>query len=298
MRILVTGARGFVGERLQQRLGREGADVIATDREVDVTDAERVARCVADSRPDAIVHLAALSSVAHSQVAPGLAYRVNFLGSRAILEAARRFAAGARVLIVSTSDVYGRGRPGQPPVTEAAPLRPESPYAAAKAAADLLAGTRAAQGLNVLRVRPFSHTGPGQRDEFVASSFARQIAEIEAGHARPKLIVGNLQSARDLLDVDDVVDAYWRLLDRAVPAGVYNIATGGAVTVRELLDRLLSHTHVRPAVEVAADRYRPTDSMRGSAQKLREATGWEPRTPLSDTLLRLLEHWRGSLDPR
>ncbi|UCE86060.1 MAG: GDP-mannose 4,6-dehydratase [Deltaproteobacteria bacterium] len=292
MKVLVTGAGGFVGGRLLPRLEREGARVVGIDRELDVSRPAGIDALLDAERPNAIVHLAALSSVPRSRAEPDLTYRVNFLGTRVVLDATRRFAPGARVLVVSTGEVYGPLEPDAPPSTEASPLRPASPYAAAKASADLLARSFAAGGLDVVRARPFNHTGPGQRDEFVASSFARQIAEIEAGVRAPRLAVGNLDSVRDFLDVDDVIEAYWRLLDPATPAGVYNVATAGAVTIREVLDALLAHARVAPAVEVDPRLYRPTDAMRGDAHRIRQATGWEPRTPLRDTLGRLLDHWR------
>jgi GDP-4-dehydro-6-deoxy-D-mannose reductase len=292
MKVLVTGARGFVGGRLVPRLEREGASVIGIDREVDVSQPEAIADRLASVRPDAVVHLAAVSSVPHSRDEPDLTYRVNFLGTRAVLGAAQRLAPSARVLFISTGEVYGPMSADAPPASELSPLRPASPYAVTKAAADLLAGFFAKTGLHVIRVRPFNHTGPGQRDEFVASSFARQIAEIEAGLRPPRLAVGNLDSVRDFLDVDDVIEAYWRLLDPSVPPGVYNVATAGGVTIRDILDTLLSQAKVTPTVEVDRTRYRPTDAMRGDANRIRESTGWEPRIELRDTLRGLLDHWR------
>ena len=147
----------------------------------------------------------------------------------------------------------------------------------------------------MIRVRPFNHTGPGQRDEFVASSFARQIAEIEAGLRPPRLAVGNLDCVRDFLDVDDVIEAYWRLLDPSTPPGVYNVAPEDAVTIRDVLDILLSQAHVTPTIEVDRARFRPTDAMRGDAKRLRRSTGWEPRIALRDTLRGLLDYWRNAV---
>jgi GDP-4-dehydro-6-deoxy-D-mannose reductase len=273
-------------------LAREGFFVVATDQEVDVTDPERLGRAIASANPDAVVHLAALTSVADSHRKARSVYRVNFLGSRCLLRATAEHASRARVLLVGSGQVYGPAAPGGPPVDEAAPLRPDSPYARSKAAADLLGALWATRGLDVVRARPFNHTGPGQSEGFVASSFARQIAEIEAGKRRPILRVGSLDSLRDFLDVEDVVEAYVRLLDPRVPAGAYNVASSRAVSVRQLLDGLLSRTHVQPEIQVDPERVRPANASVGSALRLHRVTGWRPSVPLSDTLARLLDDWR------
>ena len=144
----------------------------------------------------------------------------------------------------------------------------------------------------MVRVRPFNHTGPGRPDRFVESSFARQIAEIEAGLRPPKMAVGNLDAVRDFLDVEDVLDAYVRLLDPEVPAGVYNVASGKGTSIRDLLDLLLAETSIRPEVKVDQARWRPADSSVGSAERLEKATGWAPTIPLRETLRRLLDGWR------
>jgi GDP-4-dehydro-6-deoxy-D-mannose reductase len=295
MRVLVTGAAGFVGRRLVARLAQEGADVTGVDREVDVADAEAVRRAVAEVRPDAVVHLAALTFVPDSFARPRDVFRVNFLGSRCVLEAVRGERPGARVLLVSTAHVYGSARPEDPPFDEGSPLRPGSPYAAAKAAADLLGAAYARRGVDVVRVRPFNHTGPGRPDSFAESSFARQIAEIEAGLREPVLAVGNLDAVRDFLDVDDVIDAYVRLLDRAVPAGVYNIASGRATSLRALLDALLARSPAAPEVRVDRALWRPADACVGRADRLAAACGWKPSRPLEATLGALLDHWRDAV---
>src|SRR3990172_2724666 len=263
MRVLVTGAAGFVGRRPVPHLETLGCSVEGFDHELDVADADEVAERVAGARPEAIVHLAARSSVAESFAAQAEVYRVNYLGARAVLEAARARAPRARVLLVGSGEVYGPGAAGAPGFDESAPLRPASPYARAKAAADLLGARFAADGLDVLRLRPFPHSGPGQSERFAASSFARQLAELEAGRAPLRLRVGNLDAVRDYLDVDDVVDAYARLLDPAVPPDGYNGARGTGVSLRDVLDALLRHARVRPEVEVDPERVRPADALVG-----------------------------------
>jgi len=300
VRVLVTGAGGFVGRRLLPRLAAAGHDAVGVDREVDVADAAALESTVADSAPDALVHLAALSFVPDSFRDPEAAFRVNFLGVRNLLEAVRARAPRARVLVVSTGNVYGTAGAGAPPFAEGAPLRPESPYARAKAAADLLARSYAERGLAVVRARPFNHTGRGRPAAFVESSLARQLVEIAAGRRAPRLAVGNLDAVRDFLDVDDVVAAYLRLLDPAVPAGLYNVASGVGRSVRELLAALLDLADLgarRGALEIEVDpeRWRPTDHAVGDAARLRAATGWEPRVPFASTLRGLLEGWRAEL---
>lgn len=294
MRIWISGARGFVGSWLVPRLEAAGHAVIAVDREVDLVDAAAVSASIAAARPDAIVHLAALASVAASIGEPAATARVNTLGALHVLRATARHAPRARVLLVGSGEVYGAASDDRA-FDEGAPLVPGSPYARSKAAADLLGAAFSTRGLDVIRARPFNHTGPGQSEAFVASSFARQLAEIEAGRRAPELRVGNLESVRDFLDVADVVDAYERLLDRAVPAAAYNIASGAGVSIGALLQRLLACSTARPEVREDPARWRPTDAAVGDASRLRRVTGWKPSRPLSDTLVRLLEDWRERL---
>ena len=275
------------------RLEAAGHDVISSDRDLDVTDAQIVADRVARIEPDAVVHLAAMSNPSDSWKAPEQTYRVNFLGARSILEAIRRSAPAARVLLVGSAVQYGFAQPGSPPFTEAAPLRPTSPYARSKTAADLLGVVYGEFGVDVVRVRAFNHSGPGQTEQYALSRFARQAAEIAIGRREAVIRVGN--SVRDFLDVEDVVDAYVRLLDRGVATGAYNVARGEGFTLRELLSQLIEIAGIDPSVEIDPDRIRPTDfSVRDSA-RLRNATGWKPRIPISQTLARLLGSWRERL---
>jgi GDP-4-dehydro-6-deoxy-D-mannose reductase len=292
MRVVVTGAQGFVGRRLVARLEARGDLVAGFDQELDVCDVTAVTGFVREWRPEAVVHLAAKSSVAASFDDAAAVYRVNYLGARAVLAAVRDAAPAARLLLVGSGECYGPGQRGAPGFDESAPLRPHSPYAHAKAAADLLGARFAEAGLSVVRVRPFPHTGPGQSDLFAASSFARQLAEVEAGVRPPQIQVGELDSVRDYLDVDDVLAAYLGLLDPAVSAGCYNVASETGVTLRWLLESLLSHSSSQPEIVIDPGRLRPADVSVGCAAKLRSATGWAPRVALNDTLSRLLDAWR------
>lgn len=296
MRVVVTGAAGFVGRRLVARLEGRGDVVHGFDQELDVSDAGAVTDFVRRHRPEAVVHLAARSSVAASFDDAAAVYRVNYLGARSVLTAVHEAAPAARLLLVGSGECYGPGQRDAPGFDETSPLRPHSPYAQAKAAADLLGARFAERGLSVVRARPFPHTGPGQSDAFAASSFARQLAELEAGLRPARLHVGELDSVRDYLDVDDVVAAYLELLDPAVATGCYNVASGIGVTLRHVLDLLLSHSSAQPEIVVDPTRLRPADTSVGCAAKLRHATGWAPRVPLADTLGRLLGAWRAGLN--
>jgi nucleoside-diphosphate-sugar epimerase len=288
VRLWISGASGFVGARLCERLRAAGHHVTGVDRDVEIRDAARVAASVVAARPEALVHLAAVSSSVAAREAPGLAGRVNYLGTRHVLEAARRHAPTARVLLVTSGEVYGSAPPQTPPFDEGAPLAPRTDYARTKACADLLGARHAAEGQDVVRVRPFNHTGPGQPADFVAPAFARQLARIARGEAEPVMRVGNLDSVRDFLDVDDVLDAYERLLDPDVPAGIYNVASGVGVRIGALLEALREASGARCAIEVDPARWRETDCAVGDARRLRAATGWSPRTPFALTLERLL----------
>ena len=295
MRVWITGGAGFVGRRLAQRLGADGIEVDGTDEEVDVTSLELVRELLAERRPDAIVHLAGITFVPDAARDPLLTWRVNYAGTRIVLEATRLEIPSARVLVVSSSMVYGTSEAGAPPFDESSPLCPSGPYATTKTAADLIAGSYAEAGLDVARVRPFNHTGPGRPAHFVESSFARQIVAMERGELEPVMRVGNLESTRDFLHVDDVVDAYARLLEPGAPAGVFNVSSGRATRIQQLLDTLLTHAEVRPAIEPDPERWRPTDANVGSAAKLAKATGWSPRIALDETLGQLLADWRERL---
>ncbi len=291
MRIFVTGAGGFVGRRLVPALEAAGHEVAGRDLEVDVTEGASVRRALAQIRPDAIIHLAALSSVAASWQQAEHCYRVNFLGTRNLLRAALHEGPATRILLIGSADEYGASSPRERPLDESAPLHPRSPYARTKAAAERLGEEAAAQGLDVVRVRAFNHTGAGQNDAFVVSSFARQVAAIREGRQEPVMRVGNLESVRDFLHVDDVLRAYAALLDPAVPADVYNVASGRATPIQEVLDGLIALAGVAPRVERDPQRHRPTDWLVGDASRLDRATGWKPERSLHSILEELLEDW-------
>jgi GDP-4-dehydro-6-deoxy-D-mannose reductase len=293
VRVLVTGSRGFVGGHLLPQLEERGFRPLGTDRDdLDVTDPEAIAATLASERPDAIVHLAAVSSVAAAQSDPRLAFRVNFVGARNLFAAVSRTVPRARVLLVGSSEAYGPLALEAAPFDEGASLRPTSVYGRSKAAADLLGAAWSARGLDVVRVRAFNHSGPGQSDDFVLASFARQLCEIEKDKSDKVLRTGNLESIRDFLDVRDVAAAYAALLERRVPPGAYNVASGTGQRIGALLERLMEIVGVRADVCVDPARLRPPDRSIGDASRLRRATGWAPRIPIERTLASLVDDWR------
>jgi GDP-4-dehydro-6-deoxy-D-mannose reductase len=274
-RVLVTGPEGFVGRHLRAELG--GAFVPFAGG---VLDADALAAALRDAQPSAVVHLAAESSVASSWERPAGAWHVNVDGTVNVLEAVRRERPEARVLFPSTCEVYGNA--SRFPTPEDEPVRPISPYAVTKAAAELAC---ALPGLDVVVTRSFNHEGPGRDDRFAVGSWTRQIARLE-GEGGGSLLVGDLSAERDVTDVRDVVRAYRLLLDPSVPAGTYNVASGRSVTMEHVVDLLTGFARVPVRIERDESRVRPADIARlcGDAAKLRAATGWEPAIPLEQTL--------------
>jgi GDP-4-dehydro-6-deoxy-D-mannose reductase len=285
--VLVTGAKGFVGRHLVAQL--EGKEV---DADADVTDPQAIAEAVRRARPAGVVHLAARSSVASSWRQTAEVWRVNVVGTVNLLEAVRDHAPEARVVVVSTADVYGRAE--QIPTPEETPVAPLSPYAAAKAASELAAGRAArTDGLDVVVARSFLHAGPGQSEQFAIGSWTRQIARLEH-EGGGTLLVGDVSVRRDVLDVRDVCAAYRALLDPSVAAGTYNIATGSPVELEDVVGRLVGMARCPVSVERDPKRRRPADVpvLSGDPARLAQATGWRPRIPLEQTLADSLEDAR------
>jgi GDP-4-dehydro-6-deoxy-D-mannose reductase len=304
--LLVTGAAGFAGSHLLDRHA-SGRRVVAWRRPrgtparahpgvewqaVNLTDRDAVVRHIARLSPTAIVHLAGAPNVRASwqNVVPHL--RTNVLGTHHLLDAVRMAGHRCRMLIVSSAQVY---KASEEPLAEDAPLTPPSPYGLSKLAQEQLA-LRAAidDGLDVVVARPFNHVGPGQGADFALSSFARQIARIEAGLAPPSIRVGNLDARRDMTDVRDVVDAYLLVVARGRCGEAYNVCSGRAPTMRELLGRLCSLSRVPVQVETDPDRLRPNDvpTLVGDPSRIAAELGWEPRIPLDRTLADILESAR------
>jgi GDP-4-dehydro-6-deoxy-D-mannose reductase len=311
LRILITGVTGFVGPYLAQHIAEAAPDaevwglVWAADRaevpasvhpiEADLTDISSLRAAFEQARPETIFHLAAASSVASSWDHPGRFLEVNAVGTVNLLETVRAADREVRVVVSSSGEVYGAVPADQQPITEDAHLAPLSPYAASKAAQDLLtAQYYYGYGIPTMRLRLFHHTGPRRPPQFVASSFAQQIARIEEGLDPPRLAVGNLEAIRDFTDVRDVARAYWLAAISGIPGDVYNICSSRHVSIRRVLDILLGDSKVEVEVEVDPDRLRSADIpyLVGDHTRFSSATGWQPDIPLVQTLGDLLEWWR------
>jgi len=313
VKVLVTGADGFVGRWLVRRLLDDGREVYGAVRPsvtprddgltveeraavrwvpLEVTDSESVRKCV-DLPYDAVVHLAAVSSGADALRDPGMAWTVNAAGTarlaHVLAEAKRQDRADPVFLVVSTSEVYGRGQ--SVPRRETDAVAPCSPYAASKLGAEeaaLEAWRRV--GLRVIVARAFAHTGPGQDSRFVVPAFAQRLT-FAKNIGAPVVKVGNLEPVRDLLHVQDVVDAYVRLLARGEPGESYNVASGQGISLEDLLFRMAALLDLRPIPEADPELARPAEipHLVGDSSKLRAATGWCPRRSLDETLRDVLD---------
>jgi GDP-4-dehydro-6-deoxy-D-mannose reductase len=303
-RVLVTGGSGFAGGHLIAACTAAGDEVHTAERRtgVDLLDAAATRAAVAAARPEVVYHLAARAHVRESWHDPAGTLHDNVAMTLNLLEAVRAGAPDATVVAVSSSEAYGP--PAELPVTEAALLRPQNPYAVSKASSDLLAGFYAdAHGLRVIRARAFNHAGPGQEPRYAIASFARQAAEAQEG-GTVRIVTGNPDTRRDYTDVRDVVRAYRLLAERAEP-GAYNVCSGVARSARELIEGLAAAAGAELEHVVDPGLMRPHEVMelRGSADKLRAATGWEPEIPLERTLADTVAWWReelraGRADPR
>jgi len=310
VRVLVTGIGGFTGSAVAAALMAAGHEVHGLVRTPprrplplppalvhrgDVADPAGIEALVGELAPEAILHLAGLTFVPTAERDPRAAYRANLEGTLGVLAAARRRVPGARLLIVTSVEVYGAVEPGELPVTEDVPLRPVTVYGASKAAADLAAAQWGrAYGLDVVRVRPFNHTGPGQDVAFVCSALASQLAAIEAGTRPPVLQAGNLDTVRDFSDVRDIAAGYVALLERGRTGEAYNLCSGQGVSIAEVVAILRTHARVAVRLESEPGLRRAVDVPRvvGSHDRATRDTGWEPRIALTATLADLLADWR------
>ena len=296
-RILVTGASGFVGRHLLPALEASFAGVEVFAEHVDVTDRDAVSNKVRDLRPDACIHLAAVTTVADARQNPDRAWQVNLHGTLNLARAVLDHARDCRLLFASSAEIYGRSFADGRPLDETATPAPMNSYAATKAAADLALGAMANDGLRSVRLRLFNHTGPGQSDDFVVPAFARQIAMIESGRQTSPLKVGGLDSRRDFLDVRDVCGAYIACLRRGAdlpPATILNIASGVPRRIGDILSELLELAELRTEITTDAARLRGPEilSASGDAGRARALLGWAPAIAWRQTLADVLADWR------
>jgi GDP-4-dehydro-6-deoxy-D-mannose reductase len=305
--VLVTGAGGFVGSHLLELLEQDDVEIVAwlrpgTEplvkgsrvqwRNVELQDRAAVHSATADAKPSEVYHLAGVPHVGDSFAHTHETFAGNVLATHVLFDALRRLSLRPRVLISSTAFVY---LPVDRAITEHDVVRPNSPYGTSKVAQEMIA-TRAWEddGIPSLIARAFNHIGPRQAPSFVASSIAKQIAEIEAGRQRPALAMGNLDTKRDIMDVRDTVRAYRAMMADAKPGIPYNVCSGTAVPVRTLVELLTSKARVPVAIEQDPARFRPNDTplVLGDRGRLQRDTGWAPQIPLGQTAEDLLGYWR------
>jgi GDP-4-dehydro-6-deoxy-D-mannose reductase len=300
--MLLIGADGFAGRHLRADAIDAGLEVIGTARSpgaaelvCDLLDPASIESALREARPRLVANLAGAASASQSWSSPLATFEANAVGALNLLEAVAEQRPQPFVLVVSSGDVYGEVPASDLPITEDRPLRPLSPYAASKAAMEVVCGqySRSA-GLAIAIARSFNHLGPGQSERFAASSFARQVAEAEAGgQTRVTLRVGNLDLERDFTDVRDTVRAY-RLLLETERAGTYNVCSGAPTPVTDLIRMLDTATPLEIDTIVDRDRLRPAEPavIYGSHQHLAQVSGWKPELPLAGAVAALLDDWR------
>lgn len=314
-KILITGISGFAGSHLAQYLIKNknyslsGTYLLGNSLEnigeikdetnlvkVDLINAKKVSDLISHIKPDFIYHLAALTSPTLSFTNPSEVITNNLSAQINLLEAVKNAdLENCRILIVSSGDIYGIVKKENLPISEGVEFRPTSPYSVSKIAQDFL-GLQyfLSYGLKIIRVRPFNHVGPRQSPNFVASSFAKKIAEIEKGKLKPVLAVGNLEAKRDFTDVRDMVYAYTLVLEKGSLGDVYNIGSGVSYKISEILSKLLSFSKIKIRIESDPSLFRPLDvpELLCDNRKFKKLTGWEPKIPLDVTLRETLDYWR------
>lgn len=309
-KILVTGASGFAGKHLINLLSTSGSDIVGTylnlsdslpkDKaafvKVDLNNEEDVRKLIRENKPDIVFHLAALTSPKDSFKQPKETFVNNVSAQINLLEAVREEnLTETRVVVISSAEIYGLVSKEDLPIDEDTPLNPTNPYAVSKIACDFLALQYFhSYKLDIVRIRPFNHTGPGQSSNFVVSAFAKKIAEIEKGKLK-NLTVGNLEGKRDFTDVRDMVRAYVLAQERGIPGEVYNVGSGRSYEIREILDKLLSYSNVSIKVEQDPSLLLPLDNpeLVCDFSKFSKDTGWKPEISIDQTLRETLDYWRG-----
>ncbi len=306
---LIIGAGGFVGSYLINCLRHEfHMEVYATKLngttfshpsariyDLDILDREAVRKLLDKIRPDYIFHLAAQSSVSAAWKDPMLTIDVNIKGSVNVMDAVRELPYKPRILIIGSGEEYGHIRDGQTPISEETMLRPGNLYAATKACQNMIGSIYAkAYGMEIILVRAFNHVGPGQAPIFVVSDFCKQTAEIEMGLREPLIRVGNLSARRDFTDVRDVVRAYGLLSLKGTAGETYNVGSGTAIKIRQILDLIVGMSSAKIGVEVDPAKIRPVDIpvIEGDITKITRATGWKPVISIEQTIKETLDYWR------
>lgn len=308
---LVIGAAGFVGSYLLAEMRANGMEAYATKLphekldnvdaavyDLDIMDKEAIASLLFEIRPDYIFHLAAQSSVGLAWKNPGLTIDVNIKGSINVMDAVRELFYKPRVLLIGSGEEYGHIRLGETPITEENALRPGNIYAATKACQNMIGSIYSkAYDLELMMVRAFNHIGPGQAPMFVVSDFCKQVAEIEKGLREPVMKVGNLAAKRDFTDVRDVVNAYVRLIQAGKAGETYNVGSGNAKAIQEILDLIVSMSDKEIRVEIDPNKIRPVDVpiIEADITKINDLIGWKPEISLEQTIRETLDYWRANV---
>jgi GDP-4-dehydro-6-deoxy-D-mannose reductase len=288
-KLVVTGGSGFVGRHFCARYG--GVPLVDQDGEVDLREARRVQSAVSALMPEAVLHLAALSSVASSFEDPASTFSVNFLGTLNLLQSLSAIGFQGAFLYIGSADVYGRTAEADLPTRETQPLRPRSPYAVSKVAAEALCYQWSqTENFRIVLTRPFNQIGPGQDKRFAIADFAHQIVDIRRGRRPPFLVTGNLDVTRDFTDIRDAIRAYRMLLEKGQNGEIYNICSGQEYSLRSLAENLLQIAGVHAELQIDTARLRPMEQRRviGDLSKINALLGWAPEISLTTTLTDIL----------
>lgn len=309
MKVLIIGAAGFVGSYLVHHLKNDLQWEVAVTKlpqetltipgisvyDLDILDKDSIQKLLETLRPDAILHLAAQSSVGLSWKNPDLTIDINIKGSIHVLDSIRALDYKPRVLLIGSGEEYGHILPEESPILETNALRPGNIYAATKACQNMLGKIYTdAYGMDIISVRAFNHIGPNQAPLFVVADFCKQVAEIEAGQLPPVIRVGNLSAARDFSDVRDVVRAYGLLVQHGIAGETYNVGSGHAIPIEDILQKILVQAKVPIQVQVDEAKLRPVDVpiIEANTTKLYQCTGWKPEISIDQTITDVLEYWR------
>lgn len=293
--ILLTGASGFVGSYVQNQL--PCSPLVDEDGFINLNEQERVIKKIQNFAPDAVIHLAAQSFIPDSFSDPRKTFETNFFGTYTLLESLSKCNFKGKMLYVSSGDVYGFVGEDQLPATESTPLRPRSPYAVSKIAAEALCYQWSQNApFQIVIARPFNHIGKGQSRKFAISDFAWQLVQIAHGKKPPEINVGDIDVTRDFTDVQDIVIAYKKLLYNGSNGEIYNVCSGKEYTIRSLIEKMMDITGIEARIVQEPDRFRKSEQrrMRGSYLKINEKTGWVPQIIIEESLKHLLNGWEDS----
>ena len=292
-KILLIGGNGFVGKHLKNAL-IDSYEVISTGKELNINNLHDLEKFIGKIKPDAVVHLAAISSIIDSIDDPKKTFDVNFFGTLNVLLALKKNKFKGRFLFISSSQVYGSIDENELPISEATHLKPDNPYAVSKAAAELLClQWIKTENFKIIIARPFNHIGPGQSENFSISSFGHQLAKIKLGIKKSFIEIGDIGMFRDFTDVRDVVSAYKLLLENGKEGEIYNIASNSEKTIKSLLDRMIQISGLEVDLRINKSRLRANDQQKliGNNSKLIEGLNWERKFFMDDTLKDILNFW-------